>query len=130
MGVGRLRPFLCALRVSALKPLACSIPHPHGILSPAPMAKSPAPPPCDVLVLGEHPAAYLTAALLRQGGKLHVLHSCLPDERVPDRLVLVNPEMFDLHALLGPLRRKLDTTSIYGLHFLSDDPATRSQYQS
>jgi flavin-dependent dehydrogenase len=96
------------------------------------MAKAPSPaaPAVDILVLGEHPAAYLTAALLKQGGKLNVLHACIPDEKVPDRLVLVNPETFDLHPLLSPLRRKLESTSIYGLQFLSDDPAVRSQYQS
>src|SRR5436190_19191904 len=95
------------------------------------MAKTTAQPAVvDILVLGEHPAAYLTAALLRQNSKLSVTHSCLPEEKVADRLVLVNPAMFDLHPLLGPLRRKLDSTSIYGLQFLADDPATRSQYQS
>ena len=93
------------------------------------MAKSQPQPPVDVLVLGEHPAAYLTAALLKQKSKLHILHATLPDERVADRLVLINPEMFDLHPLLGPLRRKLQTSSIYGLQFLSDDPATRSEHR-
>ncbi|HEY7119212.1 MAG TPA: hypothetical protein VH475_21665 [Tepidisphaeraceae bacterium] len=88
------------------------------------------PPAVDVLVLGEHPAAYLAAALLKQKSKLNVLHAVLPDERVPDRLVLINPEMFDLHPLLGPVRRKLDTESIYGVQFLADDPSTRSEYRA
>jgi flavin-dependent dehydrogenase len=94
------------------------------------MAKAPTPPVADVLVLGEHPAAYLAAALLKQKSKLAVLHATLPDEHVPDRLVLVNPAMFDLHPLLGPLRRKLETHSIYGLQFLSDDPNTRSEHRA
>src|SRR3954452_10391136 len=94
------------------------------------MAKAQTPPVADVLVLGEHPAAYLAAALLKQKSKLSVLHATLPDEHVPDRLVLVNPAMFDLHPLLGPLRRKLETNSIYGLQFLSDDPATRSEHRA
>jgi flavin-dependent dehydrogenase len=94
------------------------------------MAKAPIPPAVDVLVLGEHPAAYLAAALLKHKSKLHVLHATLPDERVPDRLVLLNPAMFDLHPLLGPLRRKLETASIYGLQFLADDPATRSEHRA
>lgn len=94
------------------------------------MAKVQTPPLVDVLVLGEHPAAYLAAALLKQKSKLNVLHATLPQEHVADRLVLVNPEMFDLHPLLGPLRRKLETHSIYGLQFLSDDPATRSEHRA
>jgi hypothetical protein len=94
------------------------------------MAKTQPQPPVDVLVLGEHPASYFTAALLKQKSKLHVLHATLPDEKSPDRLVLINPEFFDLHPLLAPLRRKLDTNSIYGLQFLSDDPNTRSEYRS
>ena len=94
------------------------------------MAKASTSPVADVLVLGEHPAAYLAAALLKQKSKLNVLHATLPHEHVPDRLVLVNPAMFDLHPLLGPLRRKLETHSIYGLQFLSDDPGTRSEHRA
>src|SRR2546423_700821 len=94
------------------------------------MAKPQPQPPVDVLVLGEHPAAYFAAALLKQKSKLNVLHATLPDEKPPDRLVLVNPAMFDLHALLHPLRRKLDSTSIYGLQFLSEDAETRSEYRA
>ncbi len=94
------------------------------------MAKNQPPTAYDVLVLGEHPAAYFAAALLKHKSKLTVLHATLPDERSPDRLVLVNPEMFDLHPLLGPLRRKLDSTSVYGLQFLADDPGTRSEHRA
>jgi flavin-dependent dehydrogenase len=97
------------------------------------MAKIPPTPPLlDVLVLGEHPAAYLTAALLKHKSKLNVLHATLPDERPPDRLVLINPELFDLHPLLHPLKRKLETTAVYGLQFLSSatDAATRSEHRA
>src|SRR5689334_11087280 len=95
------------------------------------MAKTPPPQPqVDILVLGEHPAAYLTAALLKQKSKLNVLHATLPEERVPDHLVILNPELFDLNPLLAPLRRKLDTTSVYGLQFLADDPNTRSEHRA
>lgn len=89
-------------------------------------------PPLDVLVLGEHPAAYVAAALLKHKSKLKVLHATLPHETtaVPDRLVLVNPEMFELHPLLGPWRRKLDSMGVYGTAFLADDPATRSEFRS
>ena len=84
----------------------------------------------DVLVLGGHPAAYLTAALLRYKTKLKVAHATLPDEAPPDRLVIVNPALFTLHPMLEPLKRKLDMTTVYGLQFLSDDPATRSEFRS
>jgi hypothetical protein len=93
------------------------------------MAKTSPQPAVDVLVLGEHPAAYLTAALLKQKSKLNVLHATIPDEKVPDRLVLINPEMFELHPLLHPMRRKLDASAIYGLQFLSDNPETRSEHR-
>ena len=54
-------------------------------MSTARMAKSPPQP--DVLVVGEHPACYFAAALLRQakpGGGLNVVHCTLPEAEVPD----------------------------------------------
>jgi hypothetical protein len=84
----------------------------------------------DVLVLGEHPSAYLTAALLRHKTKLRVAHSTIPGESEPDRLVIINPALFGLHPLLEPLKRKLEMTPVYGLQFLSDDPGTRSEHRS
>ena len=86
-----------------------------------------APPVPDVLVMGEHPAAYLCAALLRQKGALEVLHATLPHEHPPDRLVTINPEFFDLHKLLEPLRKKLKLTAIWGLQFLGDEPGAVSE---
>jgi hypothetical protein len=83
-----------------------------------------------MLVLGEHPAAYFTAALLKHKAKFNVVHATLPLEQIPDRLVVINPELFDLHPLLAPLRRKLESTSIYGLQFLADDPGTRSEHRA
>ena len=47
----------------------------------------------DVLVLGEHPATYLAAALLRHKTKLRVVHATIPGEAEPDRLVIVNPAL-------------------------------------
>jgi hypothetical protein len=84
----------------------------------------------DVLVLGEHPAAYLCAALLKHKSKLHVLHSTLPHESWPDRLEIVNPALFDLHPLLEPLRRKLEMTAVYGLKFISDAAGVGSEHRS
>ena len=92
------------------------------------MAKSS--PDVDVLVLGDHPATYLSAALLRQKTKLRVVHTTIPGNGEADRLVIINPQFFTLHPLLEPLKRKLDLVAVYGLQFLSDDPAVQSEYRS
>jgi flavin-dependent dehydrogenase len=84
----------------------------------------------DVLVLGDHPCAYLACALLRQNASIHVTHAVIPGERIVDRLVLINPAYFELHPLLASARRKLDLTPIYGLKFLADDPATSTSHGS
>lgn len=86
-------------------------------------------PQADVLVLGEHPAAYLAAALTAHKSKLRVCHATVPDEPEHDRLVLVNPALFDLHPLLEPLRRKLELRPVFGVQFLADDAATRSEHR-
>src|SRR5665213_3319126 len=83
----------------------------------------------DVLVLGEHPSAYLAAALLGGNSKINVMHTTIPGDVQNDRLVVINPEFFKLHALLEPLRRKLDLTATYGLQFLSPDPLIRGEYR-
>jgi hypothetical protein len=92
------------------------------------MAKSE--PQLDVLVLGDHPAAYLCAALLKHKSKLRVMHSTLPYENWSDRLVILNPALFDLHALLEPLRRKVEMTPVYGLRFISDSHGVASEHRS
>jgi hypothetical protein len=94
------------------------------------MAKPPPQP--DVLVLGSHPAAYLAAALLASSGKgkSRIVHCTIPDEHPADRLVLVNPALFELHPLLGGLRRKLRMSGAYGLRFLADDPGTANESRS
>lgn len=86
------------------------------------MAKSTPQP--HVLVLGDHPSAYLAAAMLRQADSIRVALAPIPGESRPDRLVSINPALFELDPLLAPLRRKLEMASIYGLKFLADDPAT------
>ncbi len=86
--------------------------------------------PADVMVLGDHPAAYLAAALIRSDHKIRVIHCRIPGEVETDRLVVINPAFFTLHPLLAPLARKLETVSIYGLQFLSDDPAIKSEHRS
>ena len=47
-----------------------------------------------------------------------------------NRLVIVNPALFELHPILQNLRRKIDLQPVYGLQFLSDEPGTRSEYRS
>jgi flavin-dependent dehydrogenase len=87
-------------------------------------------PQLDVLVIGDHPAAYLCAALLKHKSKLKVLHATLPGDATPDHLVLVNPELFSLHPLTEPLKRKIELTGIYGLRFLADSTETESEHRS
>jgi len=82
----------------------------------------------DVVVLGSHPCAYLAAALLRQNSAIRVTQVLVPNEPVAERLVLINPELFDLHPLLNGLKRKLELAPLYGLRFLADDAGTRSEY--
>jgi flavin-dependent dehydrogenase len=90
------------------------------------MPKAPTQP--DVLVLGSHPASYFAAALLREDAKVGVLHARIPGEEVIDRLVFINPDFFDLHKLLTPLKRKLDLAPVYGIKFLADETQTSSAY--
>src|SRR5438105_4839955 len=93
------------------------------------MPKTPA--HSDVLVLGEHPAAYLASALLRHKSKLHVLHSTIPGETFDeDRLVLINPALYRLHELTKPLERKLECHQLYGVEFLGDQTEIRSEYHN
>jgi flavin-dependent dehydrogenase len=93
------------------------------------MAKSAAPQP-DVLVLGQHPCAYLAAELLVHKHGLTAAHATLPGERVPDRLVLLNPQFFALHKPLEKLKKKLELTAVHGVSFLSDEPQTRGEWRA
>jgi flavin-dependent dehydrogenase len=84
----------------------------------------------DVLVLGAHPSAYFAAALLAHNRELRVIHAPIPGEGDPDRLVLINPALFDLDPLLNGIQKKLDLEPIFGLIFLGDRPPTRSEHRS
>ncbi len=84
----------------------------------------------DVLIVGDHPAAFLAAVMLRQKSKLRIIHVTVPGSSQPDRLVRLNPDFFSLHPVLSPLRRKIDQTVIYGLQFLSADDQTRSEWRT
>ncbi|HTW94138.1 MAG TPA: hypothetical protein VMD30_05040 [Tepidisphaeraceae bacterium] len=84
----------------------------------------------DCLVLGEHPASYLAAALLRQAGDLNVLQVAPTGSSFADRLVMINPAFLELHPLLQKLRKKIDLSPLYGLTYLCDDGATRAEYHS
>ena len=84
----------------------------------------------DVLVLGAHPSAFLAAALLKNKTKLEVMHSCIPNEPAGDRLVLMNPALFELHPLLGSMKRKIEAAGLYGVRFVADEPPTASEFRS
>src|SRR3954470_1564129 len=93
----------------------------------------------DVLVLGQHPCAYLAAELLAPGagagadaapaksakGAFNVAHATIPGDTPPDRLVLLNPQLFALHKPLEKLKKKLELAGVWGTAFLSEDPSTR-----
>lgn len=92
------------------------------------LAKHPA--PVDVLVLGDHPAAYLAGALLRQKSKLRILHAALAVVESNHHLTTLNPALFDLHPFLSGLRSSLESVAVHGLQFLSDHVETRSEYRA
>ena len=82
----------------------------------------------EVLVLGSHPCAHLAAALLRQNSSIRVTRADVAGELLDDRLVVINAEFFDLNPLLAPLKKKLELAPFYGLQFLADDAATKSEF--
>ncbi len=95
--------------------------------------------PIDVLVLGEHPSAYLAAAALRADArrasrkakpKLRVVHATLPAGQSADRLVTVNPALFALHPLLAGVGRSVPTTAVHGVRFLADDAGTAGEHRA
>jgi flavin-dependent dehydrogenase len=103
------------------------------------MAKSS--PQLDVLVLGQHPCAYLAADMVCGGGgsggaagaktrALHCAHATIPGDHPPDRLTLVNPQLFALHKPLEKARKKLEMTAVWGVVFLADDGETRGEWHS
>jgi flavin-dependent dehydrogenase len=105
----------------------------HVVRSPAvklfkSMAKTA--PPLDVLVLGEHPSAYLAGVLLLDKPALTVAHATIPTERPIDRLVLINPRFFSLHKAVEKLKKKIAATAVHGVTFLSDDATTRGEYRA
>jgi len=96
----------------------------------------------DVVVLGSHPAAHFVAALLhekrlgvmccaipRQAVRPDSRQAVRPDSRqaAADRLVLVNPKLFDLHPFLAPLRRNVDWTATFGARFLGEECSTSGE---
>ncbi len=91
------------------------------------MAKTPAVREFDVLVLGSHPSAYFAAALLKSKSKLAVGHAELGAGEFDDRLVTINPELFQLHPMLAGMNRRLGGSGVYGLRFLADQPDTSSE---
>ena len=69
-------------------------------------------------------------ALLRQKSKLRIVQAALPCREPEDRLVTINPAMFDLDPLLVGLKKSLPTTAVYGLRFLSDSVDNSSEHRA
>jgi flavin-dependent dehydrogenase len=85
----------------------------------------------DVLVLGQHPCAYVAADMLCNAKPpAHVAHATIPDETTPDRLVILNPQVFALHKPLEKARKKLATAAVWGTVFLADDGKTRGEWRT
>ena len=84
----------------------------------------------DVVVLGCHPSAFLAVALLKQIAGLQIVHASLAGEKYIDRLVLVNPKLFDLHPLLNGVQHELTLTPTYGLRFLGDERGLENSFTS
>src|SRR5687768_10320641 len=104
-GVVRARPCLYRDFVRRLAPVFVN------------MAKTNAQP--DVLVLGQHPCAYLAACIMLEQPGLTVAHATIPGDAPPDRLVIVNPQLFALHKPLEKVKKKLELTPVYGAIFLA-----------
>lgn len=75
----------------------------------------------DVLILGDHPSAYLAGALLREDGRLRVIH-VRRSIAAGDRLSLINPALFSLHKSLESVRRPLGLHPLRQVRFLGDQP--------
>lgn len=84
------------------------------------------PPQVDVLVLGDHPSAYLAALALQAAGGVSVMHARIPGEHLAERLVIINPDLFDLAPSLRSLKRKLKLVPTYGLSFLGESSSQRN----
>lgn len=81
----------------------------------------------EVLIVGNHPCSYLAAALLREKPALRVLHVCRQTQR-DHRLALLNPAFYSLHPMLAAVEKSLKLSPIFGLKFLSDDPAMSCEH--
>jgi hypothetical protein len=89
------------------------------------MAKSRPQP--DVVVLGSHPCCYLAAAFLQEAN-IPAMAATIPDQPLPDRLVLINPKFFELHKLTAALKKLPELAPIHGINFLADDANTSSEH--
>src|SRR5439155_11000507 len=59
-----------------------------------------------------------------------VAHATIPNEHAPDRLTLLNPQLFQLYRPLDKLKKKLALLPVHGVAFLSDEPGTRGEHHS
>ena len=68
----------------------------------------------DVVVLGCHPSAFFAVSLLKQIPGVEVVHASLAGEQYANRLVLLNPRLFELHPLLADAKNEITLTPTYG----------------
>jgi hypothetical protein len=82
----------------------------------------------DVVVVGDHPSASLAAALLSNKNIRRIglipMRGALPE----DRLVTLNPALFDLHPMLAPLQAAIPSDPVHGVRFLSNEPGIHGEH--
>lgn len=85
----------------------------------------------DIVILGDHAAAHLATAVLRADQpKLNIAQIALPGEKHFDRLAMVNPKLFSLHAVMKDLEKEKSLTRTSGLQFLSETANLRGEFTS
>jgi hypothetical protein len=82
----------------------------------------------DVVVVGDHPSASLATALLVKKGVKHVGLIPTPGALPEDRLVTLNPALFDLHPMLAPLQSAIPSDPVHGVRFLSNEPGIHGEH--
>jgi hypothetical protein len=82
----------------------------------------------DVLVVGQHPAAYLAVRLLREAAALRVTHALgAGGVGGADRLTLINPDFFSLAPGLGKLKEEVELAEVWGIEYLGEQAGVRSE---
>jgi hypothetical protein len=83
----------------------------------------------DILIVGDHPCAWLCATNVASRTKAKVGVVTQSKCTSPDRLVLINPALFSLDKSLSKARAGLELTDTYGLEILTDDPQKSAEHR-